>query len=90
MIRRARREGPIRVDHRQKSEASPATKRLIESHARQNPAFTSRLEAAGAVSLSAIAHDGPSGDLELQTLRKARQFIFLRRAARHDPRFALA
>lgn len=59
-------------------EASPATRRLIENHAREHPAFRSRLEAAAAVSLDAIAHDGPSGDLELLTLRKARQFLFLR------------
>jgi len=59
-------------------EASAGTKTLIESHARQNPAFASRIAAARAWSLNDSAHGEPARDLELQALNKTRQFIFLR------------
>jgi hypothetical protein len=59
-------------------EASAATNALIESHARQNPAFASRIAAARAWSLNDAAHGEPARDLELTTLTKTRQFIFLR------------
>ena len=59
-------------------EASAGTKALIENHARQNAAFASRIAAARAWSLNDAAHDEPARDLELQTLTKTRQFIFLR------------
>ena len=61
-------------------EASADTRALIENHARQNAAFASRLEAAGALSLADMPPNGPSADLELRTLRETRRFIFLRTA----------
>ena len=59
-------------------EASADTKALIESHARQNAAFASRIEAAGALSPINVPHSGPPRDLELRTLTETRKFIFLR------------
>ena len=59
-------------------EASTATKALIETYARQNPAFATKVQAAGALSLGDSSNGEPSRDLELRTLAKTRQFIFLR------------
>jgi hypothetical protein len=59
-------------------EASADTRALIESHARQNPAFASKLASARAMSPIGMPHDGPPGDLELKTLTQTRQFLFLR------------
>jgi len=59
-------------------EASAGTKALIESQARQNPAFASRIAAARAMSLGDAVQLEPTRDLELQTLTKTRQFILLR------------
>jgi hypothetical protein len=59
-------------------EASADTRALVESHARQNAAFRSRVEAAGALSPIRMPHNGPPGDLELRTLNSTRKFIFLR------------
>jgi hypothetical protein len=59
-------------------EASADSKALIESHARQNAAFASKLESARAQSPIGMPPNGLPGDLELKTLTKTRQFIFLR------------
>ena len=59
-------------------EASADTKALVESHARQNAEFASRVEAAGALSPIGLPHGGPPSDLELRTLTETRKFIFLR------------
>jgi hypothetical protein len=59
-------------------EASADTKALLESHARQNAAFASRLEAAGALPPFRVPHGNPPGDLELRTLTDTRRFILLR------------
>jgi hypothetical protein len=59
-------------------EASADTKALVESHARQNAAFASRVEAAGALQPIRLPHSGPPSDLELRTLTKTRRFIFWR------------
>lgn len=59
-------------------EASADTKALLESHARHDAAFASRLEAARALSPIRIPHGGPPSDLELRTLTETRRFIFLR------------
>jgi hypothetical protein len=59
-------------------EASAATKTLIEGHARQNPAFAARINAAGTLALNGDAFAQPAKDLELQTLAKTRRFILLR------------
>jgi hypothetical protein len=59
-------------------EASADTKALLESHARQNAAFRSRLEAAGAQPPVSMPHSNPPGDLELRTLADTRKFILLR------------
>ena len=59
-------------------EASADTRALVESHARQDPAFASKLAAAGALPPIAMAHTALPGDLELRTLTETRRFIFLR------------
>ena len=59
-------------------EASADTRALIESHARQNAAFASKLEAAGALSPIWVPDSGPPSDHELRTLTETRKFIFLR------------
>jgi hypothetical protein len=59
-------------------EASADTKALVESHARQNAAFASKLAAAGAQSPIRMPQDGPPRDLELRTLTDTRKFIFWR------------
>jgi hypothetical protein len=59
-------------------EASADTRVLIENHARQSPAFASKLDAAAALSLVDVPQSGPSNDLELRALAQTRQFIFLR------------
>jgi len=58
-------------------EASADTKVLIESHARENAAFRSKLEAAGAQSPISVP-DGLPRDHELRTLAETRKFILLR------------
>jgi len=57
-------------------EASADTKALIESHARQNAAFASKLD--GVLSPIRMPHSGPPSDLELRTLTETRRFILLR------------
>jgi hypothetical protein len=59
-------------------EASAATRALIESHARQNPAFASKLEAVGTLSLGGELPRERSRDLELRALAETRRFILLR------------
>jgi hypothetical protein len=59
-------------------EASPDTKSLIESYARENPAFAARLEAAARPPMFDGAAAPRSFDRELQVLAETRQFIFLR------------
>ena len=59
-------------------EASEDTKALVESHARQNAEFASRVEAAGALPPIGMPHGGPPSDLELRTLTETRKFILLR------------
>ena len=59
-------------------EASADTKALVESHARQNPAFASKLEAAGALAPISVPDAGPPSDHELRTLAETRKFILLR------------
>ena len=59
-------------------EASADTKTLLESHARQNATFASRLAAAGAPSPITMPAGGPPSDLELKTLTETRRFIFRR------------
>ena len=59
-------------------EASADTRELVESHARQNAAFASRIEAAGALPPIGMSSGGPPSDLELRTLTDTRRFIFLR------------
>ena len=59
-------------------EASTDTKALIESHARQNAAFRSKLEASGALASFSLPDSGPPSDHELRTLAETRKFIFLR------------
>ena len=59
-------------------EASADTRALVEGHARQNPAFASKIEAAGALPPIGMSLGGPPTDLELRTLTETRRFIFLR------------
>lgn len=59
-------------------EASGDTKALIESHARQDDAFASKLEAVGALPSITMPDSGPPSDHELRTLTETRKFIFLR------------
>ena len=59
-------------------EASADTRALVESHARQNAAFASKLEAAGALSPIRMPDSRPPGDHELRTLTETRRFILLR------------
>lgn len=59
-------------------EASADTRALIESHAREDAAFASKLEAAGGLLPIKMPHSGPPHDLELRTLAETRRFIFLR------------
>ena len=59
-------------------EASADTKALIESHAGQNAAFASKLEASGALSSFRLPDGGPPSDHELKTLTETRKFILLR------------
>ncbi|MEP6915680.1 MAG: hypothetical protein ABJC89_08535 [Acidobacteriota bacterium] len=58
-------------------EASADSKALVESHARQNPAFASKVAAAGALPMG-MPQVAPPSDLELRTLTETRRFIFLR------------
>ena len=59
-------------------EASADTKALIESHARQNTAFASKLEASRTGLPFRLPYSGPPRDHELRTLTETRKFIFLR------------
>jgi hypothetical protein len=59
-------------------EASADTRALIESHARENAAFASRVEAAGALLPIGLPPAGPPRDLELRALAETRRFIVLR------------
>lgn len=59
-------------------EASADTRALIESHARQNAAFASKLQAAGALSPIRMPESDPPSDHELRTLTETRRFILLR------------
>ena len=59
-------------------EASADSRSLIESYARENPAFAARLEAAARPSALDGRPGGPSFDRELRVLAETRQFIFLR------------
>jgi hypothetical protein len=59
-------------------EASTDTKVLVEGHARENAAFRSTLEAAGALSPMSVPDAGPPSDHELRTLTETRKFILLR------------
>ena len=59
-------------------EASADTRALVESHARQNAAFASTIEAAGALPPTGLPQGAPPSDLELRTLTETRRFIFLR------------
>jgi len=58
-------------------EASADTNALVESHARQSPAFAAKVAAAGALPMG-MPQDAPPNDLELRTLTDTRRFIFLR------------
>ena len=59
-------------------EASADTKSLIESYARENPAFAARLDAAARQPMFDSAAGPRPFDRELQVLAETRQFIFLR------------
>ena len=59
-------------------EASADTRLLIESYARENPAFAARLEAVARPIAFESAAGGLSFDRELRVLAETRQFIFLR------------
>ncbi len=59
-------------------EASADTRAIVESHARENPAFGARLAAAGAVAVPDPPADRVSGDHELRVLTGTRHFIRLR------------
>jgi hypothetical protein len=60
-------------------EASADTRALVEDRARREPAFAARLAGARAVDLTAApVPAAPLGDLELQSLKRTRQAIFLR------------
>ena len=59
-------------------EASADTKSLIESYARENPAFAARLDAAARPPMFDGAAAPRPFDRELQVLAETRQFIFLR------------
>jgi hypothetical protein len=59
-------------------EASADTRALVESHARENAAFASKIEAAGALPPIGMSPGAPPRDLELRTLTETRRFIFLR------------
>ena len=58
-------------------EASADTKALVESHARQHPAFTARLQAAGDFALPDVAPPARR-DAELCALADTRRFILFR------------
>lgn len=59
-------------------EASPATKALVENHARENAAFASRITAAGSLSVGDQMPLDAARDLELRVLKQTREFISLR------------
>ena len=59
-------------------EASADTRLLIESYARENPAFAARLDVAARPTAFDRATGGVSFDRELRVLAETRQFIFLR------------
>ncbi|HNY38940.1 MAG TPA: hypothetical protein PKJ41_01035 [Bryobacteraceae bacterium] len=58
-------------------EASPGTRRFLETHARANPDFASRLETASKLDLAGPPPPSKKDD-SLQTLRLVRQHMFLR------------
>jgi hypothetical protein len=59
-------------------EASADTRSLIESYARENPAFAAKLAAAARPPALDEAAGGLPFDRELRVLAETRQFIFLR------------
>lgn len=59
-------------------EASADTKALVESHARQHPAYAARLEAAGDFALPDVALRPAHRDAELCALADTRRFILFR------------
>lgn len=57
-------------------EASPATRALVESYARDNPGFARAMSAAA--SQITIPEVQPKENLEMTALKQVRQFLFLR------------
>ena len=67
-----------RVELRRTLDAAADTMSLIESYARENPAFAARLAAAARPPAFDEAAGGLRFDRELRVLAETRQFIFLR------------